>query len=224
MFNQITAAVSAQHIEEQDGSLLERGAEAFVFYNGPRETFGQFRIGRRNKVFSQVIFDQQFSSGHIQTRASGALMFGAQFRWGDQIDFAYARPGDEVSVGPFITYNLGRHWLLQYKHTFESLDVLERRLFSVNVSESRVVYQLDTRTFVRAILQYTDVQRNPALYSSVVKAESGDLFTQLLISYKVNPQTVLYLGYADNDIGNNQFRLTQADRTFFVKACYAWQP
>ena len=54
------------------------------------------------------------------------------------------------------------------------------------------------------------------------QAQDRRLFTQFLFSYKVNPQTVLYLGYSDNSVGTDRFGLLRADRTFFVKAGYAW--
>jgi len=53
-------------------------------------------------------------------------------------------------------------------------------------------------------------------------ASAEDLFTQLLFSYKLNPQTVLFVGYSDNSAAFDQVDLTRADRTFFVKVGYAW--
>jgi hypothetical protein len=52
------------------------------------------------------------------------------------------------------------------------------------------------------------------------------LFSQLLFSYKINPTTVLFLGYSDNQFGGidadgRLIDLTRADRTFFFKVGYA---
>ena len=55
----------------------------------------------------------------------------------------------------------------------------------------RVVYQFNIRTFVRAILQYTNIDRDPTLYEDEVDAQTRELGTQLLFSYKLNPQTVV---------------------------------
>jgi len=158
----------------------------------------------------------------LQTRPHGDVLFTTRFERSDQIDFAHARAGTEVRFQPAGTVNLGRHWLLQYTHTFNAFDLPQGRLFSANVAEPRLVYQINTRTFVRAILQFTDIRRDTSLYRDPVEAEDRRLFTQFLFSYKVNPQTVLYLGYSDNSVGAQQFGLLRADRTFFVKAGYAW--
>jgi hypothetical protein len=77
-------------------------------------------------------------------------------------------------------------------------------------------------SFIRGILQYQDVDRNPALYDFPVSASSEQLFSQLLFSYKLNPQTVFFLGYSDTHLGVGQIDLTQTDRTFFAKIGYAW--
>ena len=57
----------------------------------------------------------------------------------------------------------------------------------------------------------------------------SSVFTQFLFSYKVNPQTVVFLGYSDNrnaftDLQFNEVPLTQSDRTLFLKLGYAWRP
>jgi hypothetical protein len=78
-------------------------------------------------------------------------------------------------------------------------------------------------------LQYQNIERNPDSYDVAVNRESRRFFTQLLFSYKVNPQTVVFLGYSDNAVGSlspelDRIDLTRTDRTFFLKLGYAWRP
>jgi hypothetical protein len=75
---------------------------------------------------------------------------------------------------------------------------------------------------VRAIAQYRDVRRDPALYRFPVDRKSRDLFAQLLFSYKINPQTVFYFGYSDSSFADDRIDLVRADRTLFLKIGYAW--
>jgi len=67
-----------------------------------------------------------------------------------------------------------------------------------------------------------DVSRNPDLYLFPVLPKTQTLFSQFLFSYKLNPQTVLFLGYSDNYLGMTGIDIGQTDRTFFVKLGYAW--
>jgi hypothetical protein len=55
-----------------------------------------------------------------------------------------------------------------------------------------------------------------------VEEKTRTLFTQFLFSYKLNPQTVVFVGYSDNYLGLTDVDLSQLDRTFFVKLGYAW--
>jgi hypothetical protein len=84
-------------------------------------------------------------------------------------------------------------------------------------------YHFNGRSFLRAILQYEWLERNPALYENPasVERETKDLLTQLLFSYRLNSQTVFLLGYADNYAGIDRIDLTQTDRTVFLKIGYA---
>jgi hypothetical protein len=85
-----------------------------------------------------------------------------------------------------------------------------------------LVYNFNVKTFIRAIVQYYDVTRNPAQYLFPVQPRTQSVFTQFLFSFKINPQTVLFLGYSDNYFGETGIDITQSDRTFFVKLGYAW--
>jgi hypothetical protein len=138
------------------------------------------------------------------------------------VDYANARRGEGVSVNPRIEYRLGRRLEVHLGHTLERLAVPGGRLFTAHLTQGRFVYHLGTRAFARAILQYTDVDRVAARFREAVEPRSRRLFSQLLFSYKLNPQTVVLVGYSDNYSGLRDLSLTQTDRTFFLKLGYAW--
>ncbi len=103
------------------------------------------------------------------------------------------------------------------------------RLYTANVGRFNLKYQFDRRTFLRVNLQYVHYNRNTGLYLEEVDSREANLFSQILFSYKINPQTVFYLGYSDNYYGFTgpgpepvAVDLTQTDRTFFVKFGYAF--
>jgi hypothetical protein len=73
------------------------------------------------------------------------------------------------------------------------------------------------------VVQYTDVRYTPALYTRPMPKGTREVFSQLLLSYKANPQTVVYLGYSDQRLGPDVPALRAQDRTFFCKIGYAWQ-
>jgi hypothetical protein len=98
------------------------------------------------------------------------------------------------------------------------------RVFTANLFQAKLIYNFDVRTFVRGIVQYRSVSRNLAKYTVPVGEFDEGLFGQFLFSYKVNPQTVVFVGYSENQAGTEAFDLVRSDRTFFVKLGYAWRP
>jgi hypothetical protein len=127
-----------------------------------------------------------------------------------------------------VELKLGSHLNTRLSHSYQKLEVDNgQELFTLNLTQLRAVWNFNVRSFVRAILQYRDLEQNPAVYTFPVRNETETLLSQLLFSYKLNPQTVLFVGYADNALGFDvegvrQVELTRTDRTFFVKLGYAF--
>ena len=72
-------------------------------------------------------------------------------------------------------------------------------------------------------IQSSDVSRNPDVYDEVVDAQSRNMGRQLLYSYKINPQTVFFLGYSDQYVDDDDLDgLTASGRSWFMKIGYAW--
>jgi hypothetical protein len=81
-----------------------------------------------------------------------------------------------------------------------------------------LTYQFDMRSYVRMVVQYTDIIREQALYSDDVDKRSKYLNTQLLYSYKINPQTLFFLGYSDRGHQDDDLsKILRTDRTVFAK-------
>jgi hypothetical protein len=75
----------------------------------------------------------------------------------------------------------------------------------------------------RLIGQYSGVDRAPSLYTFAVPRRSGTFLGSLLYSYKLNRQTVLFIGYGDDRVRTESNGLLTSDRTVFVKVSYAIQ-
>ncbi|NNF16046.1 MAG: hypothetical protein HKN70_04820, partial [Gammaproteobacteria bacterium] len=145
---------------------------------------------------------------------------------GDQVDFDNTKLGEQLRIRPTIDYNIGKHFLFRARHTYSTLDTKTGdKIFTANQSDLRFTYQFNVRSFLRLVVQHTDIDRNTAVYVDAVDANSRFLGTQLLYSYKVNPQTVLFVGYSDAaEDGDTLTRFTKSSRTFFAKIGYAWLP
>jgi hypothetical protein len=77
---------------------------------------------------------------------------------------------------------------------------------------------------VRGIVQYVDTRRDASLYVDEVEAREASFAGSALFAYKLNWQTVLFVGYGDNRTFLEETdRLEREDRQFFLKLSYAFQ-
>ncbi len=211
--------------EDQRGQLLEEELEGWVELNGPLQSYMEAYVGRRDRFFNGVTFDETFASTYAEVQPTGDFFLSLFARVADEIDFVNTQAGDLLQFEPTVRYNLGLHLRTVLTHIYQKLDVEGGNLFTANLTQLTTVYQFNVRTFLRAILQYTDIDRTPALYTAAeVDEHTEALFSQLLFSYKLNPQTVLFVGYSDNSLGDQRVDLTRTDRTLFLKIGYAWVP
>jgi len=227
-FTRFEVAMRGSAIYDHDETLTDADARPGVSYLGPLQTSVEFAAGWQLVRYRDVDYRYWRPVLFFESQPTGWIKPGLVARWGGDVDYDNGRAGDSVVLVPSVELKPGRHVNLQAQHTHEWFDVEAGRLFEAGLSELRAIYHLNLRTFVRAILQYTNVARTPDLYAFPVPARTQRLFSQYLFSYKVNPQTLLYVGYSDGYLGDaadeRSFGLTQTTRTLFVKVSYAWLP
>lgn len=205
-----------------DNELLSTAYTFWFNYAGLSQSWVDLYAEWGRQSFNGVELDKRGVDIHGGIRPSGTLYFEMDFTVGDGIDYANTRQGRLVLLEPFAEWKLGRHLTLEVGHIFEQLIVDEGRLYTANINQLKTVYQFTKRSFLRTILQYLYYDYNTDLYTFPIDPEYKSLFSQTLFSYKINPQTVLFLGYSDNYFGDQDLSLRQTDRTFFAKIGYAW--
>ena len=205
------------------GEPLQRQIAPYLRLSGPRQSFLNVYLGYGPSWFRGEELDRTFVVAYGEVQATPNVYLRLDSRIGQEIDFDNARQGEIVRLIPGARFDVGRHLRLNLSHNHESLDVAGGRLYTADLTDLRATYQLNVRTFIRVVTQYFDLERDPALYTFPTEEHASDLFNQLLFSYKVNPQTVLFLGYSDNYRGEERAidRLPQTNRTLFLKLGYA---
>jgi hypothetical protein len=229
--NEVKLGGFVSRIEDHEGRLTDQAVEATLYAQGPYQSSLDAEASRGKELFDGTLFDKWDGGFFFNIRPTGDFTCSLGGEFGDQVDYesppGSPRLGRVFHVEPGLTYDRG-HVRLQLDHTYETLTIPEGRLYSVNLVRLRLAYHLNLRTFVRAILQYQALRRDPALYPSSTDGvnpfppESRSLLSQLLFSYKVNPQTLFFLGYSEGRLGGTGLAPTQTDRTLFLKLGYAW--
>jgi Domain of unknown function (DUF5916) len=186
-------------------------------YHDERVRSGDQVIGR--KQFGYVV---QFSPSR---RLSEISLDG---RSGQEIDFANSRPGHGTTLNLSGRINPTQHLEVALVQNQSWLDVddaagTSARLFTARVSRIRATYTFTARMFVRGITQYVTTDRDPSLYLSPVPEKSAAFSGSLLLAYKLNWQSVMFVGYGDDRELTDANQLAPLDRQFFVKLSYALQ-
>lgn len=214
-----------------EGNQINGGIWLGLGYDGP----GQTTIGIWPNLFMKEHFAGTTFEGidqlwfDVRTAPSGTWSFGLNGNVGDAVDFSNERLGSEIRLAPTVDVRIGRNVEAGLQHTVLRMSHDGATVFTAHLSQLRTVYNFNTRSFIRATLQYRHTDRDPSTYVDEVDRASRTLFAQVLYAYKLNPQTVFFAGYGQDGAGRTDAEslrtpMTLRNRTFFVKLGYAWRP
>jgi hypothetical protein len=211
---------------DEDGQLLEREVEAYYYINGPMQSHMEIGVGKSDVFFDDVMFEASRISVFGEFQPRGGLVLGLWAQVGDQVDFDNTRLGNQRRAELFARWNINRNWFLRYDGNFVKLDTKQGpNIFDAAVHDVRLTWHFSVRSFLRLTTQWQDIKRNQDVYTDTVDVRERDVGRQLLYSYKINPQTVFFLGYSDALLDDDSLSgLTTTDRNWFMKIGYAWTP
>jgi hypothetical protein len=221
-YRRLEVYLGADTTHQLEGEVRDWGADLEATWWGPKQTVVSVNLAPNEESFAGDTYTNFRQGVEASFRPSGDLGLGFAVRWGGTIDFDNRREADFLRIAGEADFHLGRHVEGTIGHEWQDFEVAPGPLFRAHVTEARVVYHLNVRTYLRAIVQHTDLERNPAVYGFPVEEDEDDLFTQLLFSYRLDPQTALLAGYSDDRRALTGSSLEPAGRTFFLKMGYAF--
>lgn len=217
---------------DSEGKLLEEEIKASFRLQANYQSVFNFGLGAREREWDGIYYDEDFFYFFAALEPLAGFKLNIRFRWGASIDFANSQLGDSNQISPGIDWQVNQHILTSLRYSKRSFDVGKQRLFSESATNLRASYLFDQRSTLRLTLQLRDIQKDPTLYNTYDNGDPTDdeqnrerfLATQLLYSYKINPQTLFFAGYSDNGFQNdNQTEIEKEKRSVFMKFSYAWQ-
>jgi hypothetical protein len=227
-YTNLNVGVQGGRSEDTRGRLLERSLQPFFSFQGPLQSFARVGAGPRKEYWNGQVYELQGAFTFGQVRPRSGLNINMQMSRGEQIDYVNSRLADQRRIQPQIDWNATRHLLVRLRYTNDRLSAKDGpTIFHATLTDLRLTWQFNVRSFVRVTLQDQNVERNVDLYNNRLTTDpsTSSLATQLLYSYKLNPQTVLFAGYSDNSVEDDATReLEKTGRTLFLKLSYAWTP
>jgi len=229
-FQVLGVGATWDYAEDFRGRLTDRTLQGELNYMGPLHSRAWLGVRHTDERFADRLFGQDNVMAKVGLRPSGHLELWIKGWHGDGIDTDNIRPGRETSLGAGVDYNPTERLFVSLQGTRVDFNAAGRDLFEALLAIGQVRFHLDRRTFVRAVVQYRRYDQHQDNYLGPVPASRDRLFSQLLLNYKLDPQTLLFLGMTDAWLslepghGAPQLGRTLDERTFFLKLSYAWRP
>ncbi len=224
-FSRVRPFVEGDYTGQRDGALVYRfiapGVEAdgrWTSYMSVSYSLDRIRAGAQTIKRQQTHFDLRASPTRIIQRVE------LQGQVGSDIDFDNSRPGRGGQLQGEAEVRPTDHLVLEYNGQYNWLTLRSsERLFTARVQRLKATYNFSARSFLRVIGQTVHTDRDAGLYLNSVDSRDGSRTLSALYAYKLNWQTVLYLGYGDLRELTLFNGYAPSARQAFVKVSYAWQ-
>jgi len=228
-FTRLFVGGGAWYSEDFDGRPLTRGFWNNFEYEGPHQTAFWISPNFINETFEGESHDLTTTWLGAGYRPSGRVGFEMVAVFGDTIDYANGGKARQLRLEPAVDLRLGSREELRFSLARQRLTRFDRQILQADLAQVRAVHNFSARSFLRVVGQFRITRRDPAAFRDPVDAETRNVLMQFLYAYKVNPQTVLFVGYADGRLGTLDETLTRTPvtltgRTLFMKVGYAWRP
>lgn len=207
----IRPSIQYRRIYDFSNVLTDEEIELSFFMSGWRGTFISAGISRELEKYEGIDFRKTNIRTWIRSEPFSWLSGGLNFSMGDSIYYDDPYLGYKYSCGLNLTLKPITNLRLSYEYRNNTFykkkgGVLE---YEVNILTQRISYQLTRNLSLRLITDYNDYDRQ--------------LYNSILLSYQLNPGTVFYVGFDDNQVQDDSGIYSVEGRYVFVKFSYWWR-
>jgi hypothetical protein len=209
----------------QNGDLLEEEYQGFITLKGQKQSIFEIGLLHRYENYNDAFYNQNIGFVYTGFKPKNNIWLSFYGEYGSRIDYANEQIGDSYATQTQVTWDINDHWQVDATHNYSVLDNPQgERVYTANLLDFRLYYKFSMRAMLKLILQFEDIDRNKDAYYYQVSHINKDYGSQLVYSYKINAQTLFYLGYSDKSYQDDSLKHVERDqRTFFTKVSYAWQ-
>jgi Domain of unknown function (DUF5916) len=229
-FSRIRMFTVDYYDEDDTGGVLARRVSAGAGMDGRLNSFMRLELNREDIKSGNQIFTRFRPYMTLQANPGRVLnSFSLEAYVGDEIDFANSRKGSGTTLLGSFTVRPDYRLDLRGNASLRWLNVDDPalgsgRLFLAQVERVRAAWSFNSHSFARLIGQYVQTTREPSLYTFGVPRKTATFSVSGLFAYKLNWQTVFYLGYGDDrSFAAVTDQLEPSDRQAFAKISYALQ-
>jgi hypothetical protein len=231
-WNKIAVIAFYNQTDDQTGQELQQEASFKFDIEGTYQTKLRLESGVKRRLWETQYFDETFQIFRFEVEPVAGLKLNVRLRQGDTIDFVNSQLGNSRRLSPNLKWQVNDHFLFESEYSKLDFDVEEESLFDATITNLKLTYLFDEKSSLRYTMQSSSVDRNVSQYNFFVTVDTDDdedessknVASQLLYTYRVNPQTLFFAGYSSQGFKNQDIRnIRDTGRTLFMKFSYAWQ-
>lgn len=228
-FSRVRLLTGGNYATRRDGELISRRAFPGIGFQALAGTRAEFDYNFEAVEIDGQTLDYNRFTWTVTASPSGLLpIIGISGNYGRQPDVENVRvgTGGDVLITALVrpTDHLGLDLRLERQWIDETVQGLSGRLFTADVARLKAVYVFNSKMLLRLIGQYQEVRRDRALWIQPVLEREGGFAGSALFSYKLNWQSVVFVGYGDaRALDETTNHLLATGRQFFLKVSYAFQ-
>jgi len=239
------------YVVDQQGKRIENELKLVAGLDGAMQSHSELSVNGREKYYdndfnSGEYFDERFINLYTRFNPLPAIKLELNSKLADQIDYDNGQPGSSVFIRAAVDMRLGEHIKFRVAHNYSTLAVDasdymmngalvafdKGNLFNANQTDMRFNYQFSIRSQLKLVVQYTDISRRAELYRANFDLDEDNnvesverlYSSQLVYSYKINSQSLFFLGYSDSGFQDDLLDGMEKDyQSVFAKISYAWQ-
>lgn len=229
-FSRVRTFLFADYVVDREGGLVSQVVAPGVGFDTKYNGFARFELRSEKVLAGATVLPRRrlvYSLSAVPSGLFASVTLDGSI--GEEIDFEGARPGRGGRVAASTVVRPGDHLELDLRGEIRWMDLdppqtpEPRRLFTAHVERLKVTWTLSARTYLRAIAQYVGTTRATDLHEGEVDEESGSFSASALFAYRLNWQSVVFLGYGDARTLSVDGGLPPGSRQVFLKVSYAFQ-
>ncbi|MBV9497460.1 MAG: carbohydrate binding family 9 domain-containing protein, partial [Acidobacteria bacterium] len=213
-FSYLRPYVAAQHNVAYDGGASTRRLTAFgSYFEGKWGSSGwiSLRPTDGERVDGRMLA-YRFVEGSLKAAPNRNLpLLQLEGAWGERVDYTCSRVGRGGALTFTSTVRPTEH--LELAGSAKRDWVVDS--YAANITRLKMTYSFDARSLVRLIGQHED--------TDLRTSRDGNLSLSALYAYRLNWQTVFFVGYGDNRTLDERAVFQPSGRSMFLKVAYAFQ-
>ena len=215
--------VAFADVREPGGPLVSQAASAGVAVDGGVQASLLWHPRDKERAPDGRLFELEYWTASAEFRPGRRLpYFSVTARYGDDLDLEGARVGVGSAVAISAVVSATDRLNAEVTGERRRLDVLAAgrsvRIFTATVTRAKLSYAFTPRAFMRLVAEWEEVDER-----QTGGALANDFQGSVLLGYRVNWQSIVYLGY-DNVVALEGGTERGRRHRLFLKAAYTFGP